>query len=300
MTTFFTVSYKNDLDRFILLRETIERFYTGTANHIVVVPKNDYVLFKNAIHDSNVSIETQNDFVDSRYYDKSIYKYIEKYIPKQSWRFHALAGKPGWIIQQIVKLSIPKIVDNGAVVIIDSDFFFTQKFSDSDLGLTNNKRFLFKAFPTSESGMHRKFMKHSRDTLKTPEGPTNFHYLTGLVVWYPEYVKALTNYIETTHSQYWQESLYNQTVISEYSLYGVYLEEIKKPIDLTLKPAPPFFIAWDETSYKDFIENPDKQLANNIIGVIQSNLGHQVSEYRTAVSNRLLNTNLAGQHNTTP
>jgi len=300
MATGFTVSYKDDLSRFILLRETIKRFYNGTADHIVAVPKGDYLQFKKAIQDSRVQVVIQNDFVDSKYYCKWVFKLIETFATQQSWRFKKLAGKPGWIIQQIVKLSIPNIIDDGAVIIIDSDFFFTQEFCDSDLGLTDNAKFLFKAYPETESGMHRDHMTVSRKTLNAPKAPTDHHYLTGLVVWYPEYVEALTDYIEKTHNQGWQEALYNQESISEYSLYGVYLEQIHKPADLIIKAAPNFFIAWDELSYNAFIENPKVQLADNIIGVIQSNLGHQVDEYRTAISNGLLANTLNKSHKTVP
>ena len=42
--TFFTSSYRRDIERFVLLRESIRRFYHGEARHFVVVPRED-ILF---------------------------------------------------------------------------------------------------------------------------------------------------------------------------------------------------------------------------------------------------------------
>lgn len=65
--TFFTPSYRLDVERFMLLHKSIKRFYQGNAQHIVIVPKEDVPVFKKISGDENIEILVQNDFVASIY-----------------------------------------------------------------------------------------------------------------------------------------------------------------------------------------------------------------------------------------
>ena len=60
--TFWTPSYRNDADRFALLRKSIREFYSDSAKHIVVVPREDISIFKKILKDdSNVELLIQNE-----------------------------------------------------------------------------------------------------------------------------------------------------------------------------------------------------------------------------------------------
>ena len=103
---FFTPSYRNDLERLVILRQSIKHFVKESLIHYVIVLKEDFYSFKEKIsNDKLVIILKQNDFIKKQFYPSKLYSLVNKVLPNQSWRLNKIAGKPGWIIQQIVKLS---------------------------------------------------------------------------------------------------------------------------------------------------------------------------------------------------
>jgi len=127
---FFTPSYHNDLERLVILRQSIKRFVKESLIHYVIVPKEDFYVFKEKFSDDKlVIILKQNDFIKTQFYPSKLYSLVNKVLPNQSWRLNKIAGKPGWIQQQIIKLSIPEIVKEDVAIILDSDIFFIKPFS---------------------------------------------------------------------------------------------------------------------------------------------------------------------------
>lgn len=278
--TFWTPSYRNDADRFTLLRKSIREFYSDSAKHIVVVPQEDVSLFKRIImHDENVELLVQNDFVNPVFYPSRLYGYIEKLFPNQTWRFKNISGCSGWIIHIIVKLSMPKMISDGVVVLIDSDVFFTKRFSNKDLDIISNDNILIKDYPKAESGKHRRHMEQSRKTLAIEAGSTDYHYMSTPDIWYPEYVKKLQDHLETLYKRPWQEALFEIGNISSSTLYGVFVDEVLKPASLRIRPPLPYYIAWDQKSYDEFMMHPEKCCADKLSAVIQSNINCSVNDY---------------------
>jgi len=288
--TFWTPSYRNDAERFSLLRNSIRYFYEDSCQHIVLVPKKDVALFKQLNKgDADLVIREQEEFVHPRFYPSFFSKLVKYLAPSQSWRVEKFNGKSGWIQQQIIKLCLPQVVDSGPVLIIDSDTFFVNPLSKKKLGLCEEGRFLLKDCPTTESGRHRNHMERSRKTLGLPAGSTEHHYMTSPQIWYPDFVTSLRKHLEKSYQLDWQLALYKSRNISEYLLYGLYIEEMLKPENLLIKAPLPYYIAWDEQSYTNMIANPRACITNNFSIVVQSNLGHEINEYQhildTAKSN---------------
>lgn len=286
--TFFTPSYRGDLERFVLLRESVRRFYHGKARHFVVVPREDILLFKRALKADNVEIAVQNDFVDSYYYPHKWYPLLKRFIPNQAWHFQAYAGRQGWIIQQIVKLSLPEIVTEGAIAILDSDIVFIRPFDNSDLEIEGDKRILVRDEPKTESGKHRKYMEKARRLLGLPLGSTGHHYMAYPAIWYTDWVRELRRYIESTYGKSWQRVLYEANSISEYQLYGVFIEEILKPFNLKIRLKPFHYGIWDHDDLKRFMSGEliiDKRDLHDkpLCVAVQSNLQIPVDEYKKQI-----------------
>ena len=279
--TFLTPSYVNDAERFSLLRNSIKFFYEDQHQHIVLVPSKDVGLFKKLNKgDTDLIIRVQEEFVHPRFYPNFISKFIHYLAPSQSWRFEKFNGKSGWIQQQIIKLCLPELVNSGAVVIVDSDTFFVSPFSYKSLGLDKKGKSLLKDTPKTESGRHREHMMRSREILGLPPGSTEHHYMTSPQIWYPEFVSLLRKHLEKTYKLDWQLALHKSRNISEYLLYGLFIEELIKPEGLLVKTPLPYYIAWDEESYTQVIAEPSLCIANNFSIVVQSNIGHETSEYK--------------------
>lgn len=107
---FLTVSYRNDLARFLLLKESIDRFCDSDYMHYVVIPKSDEKRFRVALKNygvgrdnSKLEILFQEDFILNIYYPNLPFSFLASVVPTQSWRFKKYLGRPGWIRQQIIK-----------------------------------------------------------------------------------------------------------------------------------------------------------------------------------------------------
>ncbi|WP_306536994.1 DUF6492 family protein [Geobacter sp.] len=280
---FLTPSYSGDLERFLLLRESIQRFFHESCNHYVVVPREDRHSFERCA-DSGVQVLVQEDFVPKYYYPTQGYRILSRLLPKaHKWRFHHLGGRPGWITQQVVKISAPEIVPTAdAVVIIDSDVVFMRHFSSVDLHLIDDP-VLVRITPQSESAKQREHFEKARQILQLPSGPTEHHYMGWPAIWYREWILAMRKYIENLHGIKWQRVLYDHGVFSEYTIYGTFIEEILRPEKLKILETPFHHLIWDETSYEIFRSGHAEIPAEKLAVTIQSNIKIDPSEYRELV-----------------
>lgn len=278
----FTPSYAPDIDRAKWLRKSIERFYNGEATHIFAIPKHDRRLFINNLGSNNIEYIDQEELVDPIFYPKPIYKIIKKIAPSQVWRFEKSGGRPGWIIQQIAKLASPKIIKDNPIVFLDSDVFFIRDFGANTLNLENQSRTLIRITPRDEAAKHRKRIERARNFLALPSGATEHNYMGSPVIWHPDWALQLHSHIENVHNKYWQQALFDARYISEYSLYGIFVEEVIKPKRITINETPYYHIVWDRESFERFkVGVFDKAAApeSKICVIVQSNLDISVTEY---------------------
>lgn len=282
--TFFSPSYIGDLERAIWLRRSVETFFNGNATHIITVPNGDIPAFRRALgQQKDVQLIPQEEFVDSYYYPDLLFRLASRLAPSQLWRLKTHAGKSGWIIQQIVKLNCSQIIKDGAVVFLDSDLFFFRHFGLRDLGIDNSQRVLVRILPDSESAKHRHHIINSRLILDAPPGNTDYTYMGFPAIWYVDWLNQLHKHLENVSGKHWQKALFDVKFgISEYTIYGVFIDEILKPRELYIREEPYNLIAWDHASFdnlKSAMLQNEKIPNNKISLVIQSNIGIPTSEY---------------------
>lgn len=280
---FFTPSYRGDLERVRMLRKSIRHFAHEKLKHYVIVPQEDFDIFRTALSDDDgVVLLKQNDYIDAMFYQGSLYRFIKSILPSsQHWRLSRYEGRPGWILQQIIKLSIPDILaDEDAALVLDSDVFFIKPFSVQDLvGSAEVDRVLVRLQPTDESAMHRDYMAKAREILALPVGETNFHYMSYPFVYYKDWGRSLLAYIEQKHDVSWQRVLFNAIWFSEYCTYGIYIEEILMPDRLRIIEKPFYTGIWDRQDFDAFIEGKLNYNENTFCIVVQSNLSISPKNY---------------------
>jgi hypothetical protein len=287
-TTFFTPSYINDLDRAIWMRRSINRFSKDACRHIIAVPRSDVTAFQEALRgDKHVEIVCQEDAVSKIFYPDWVYRAIRRLAKSQLWRFESHAGRAGWIVQQIVKLNCIHWVPNGAVVFIDSDLIFTRPFSIQDLGIEETTRTLVRITPKDEASRHRAHINNARNILSLPDGPSDHKYMAFPAIWYTDWIEQLHRYLEETRKTDWQSALHIAKHISEYTIYGTFVEEVLRPEKLAVRTKPFHKIIFDRASFDELKSSPKdfNNPANNYLAlVVQSNLGISVSEYENILS----------------
>jgi len=283
-TTFFTPSYINDLDRAVWMRRSINKFAKAEYRHFIAVPRRDIPAFKQALRgDRQVEIVCQEDAVSETFYPDWLYRIASRFAKSQLWRLDSHAGRAGWIIQQIVKLNCIHWVTDGAVAFIDSDLVFTKPFDAKDLGIEDAARTLVRVTPKDEASRHRAHINHAREILSLASGPSDHHYMAYPAIWYTDWIKQLHRYLEETSRTDWQSALHAAEHISEYSIYGVFVEEVLKPANLIVRTEPFHRIVWDRASFdelKSRMKSSDNLVGkNHLTLVVQSNLGITVSDY---------------------
>lgn len=285
LATFFSPSYIGDLDRMVWLRHSIEAFHTPPTRHIIAVPKCDLRTFKNTLGSSGeIELVCQEDFVDSAFYPDWLYRLTKKIAPDQAWRLHSRAGKSGWIIQQIVKLASTRIVKQGAIVFLDSDIFFYRPFSlPNDLGIREGEKILVRILPEEEGAKHRHHINNARRFFDLPDGSTDTTYMGFPAIWHTDWLEKMQHHIEQLKGKPWQAALLEVDFpISEYTLYGVFIDEVLKPAQLTIRDQPFNLIAWDRPSFETLrsdILHGHPLPADRLTLCIQSNINIPIQEY---------------------
>ena len=184
------------------------------------------------------------------YYPDLLYKLVATLAPSQTWRVDLRGGLPGWMVQQIIKLNCMHWVGDGALVLVDSDVIFTRPFTLADLGLDGADRTLVRITPLSESSRHRRTLQRSRRLLGLPDGPTEHHYMSSPTVWYTDWADKLKAHLQQVSGMNWQRALFLAQEFSEYTLYGLFVEEVLKPDGLQVRTRPLHRIVHDLTSFR--------------------------------------------------
>jgi hypothetical protein len=281
---FFTPSYRNDLERLLILRQSIKLFIKESLRHYVIVPKNDFDIFKKSFADDNdVMILKQEDFVPKYFYPTYLYSSIKKLCPNQTWRFNKIAGRPGWIIQQIVKLCIPEIISEDVAIILDSDVLFIKPVSIYETFHNTTHKSLTRIHLSVGSAMHSEYVSRSRVILKLPVGNANLHYMSWPAIWYKDWVVELQEYLFCLYKSSWQEVLYKANIFSEYNLYGIFIEEVLKPKNLSIIDYPLYTGIWHKEDFNRLIKSDLSVQDQTLCVVIQSNMGIPVNQYKEKI-----------------
>jgi hypothetical protein len=290
VTNFLSPSYVNDLERFMLLRRSIRRFASTPVHHVVAVPAKDMRVFEARLRDDQgVTVVPQQQFVSSIYYAAAWAGWLRRALGPYGWRLTRpqYAGRPGWIIQQIVKLSTPEIFGNERAVIVDSDLVFVRPFGNADFSPSRSGRLLLRVEPDTESAMHREHMRTARQLLALPPGADEHHYMAFPNIWYGDWVRALRAAIEMSSGKPWQQALFDTPTFSEYLLYGVFVEETLRPAEMQVRRRPFHVGIWNQADLAAFLQEPVGYLrarGNHPLAlVVQSNLNMPVGAYEGAV-----------------
>lgn len=286
---FFTPSYLGDLERLLLLRASMRKFYRGRGRHVVAVPESDLPQFRRALAGDDAELVSQQSLVDHRFFPTRLYQLVARYAPGQAWRLQKQGGKGGWIIQQIAKLNAKSLRERGPIAVLDSDIFFFRPFDDTDL-LEEEGRVLVRILPAQESGRHRKHIASARRLLRLPEGSTEHHYMSCPAILHAEWLHELCLYLEDDDGTTWQEVLLKEATLSEYSIYGTFVEEILKPADIVIRDRSFNHMLWDNESYERFFADPMAVVATDpskVCVVVQSALKVPVSKYHVQLQSIL-------------
>ena len=235
--TLVTPSYRNDLPLFADLHRSVLRLTDESVMHYVVVPSGDVGLFA-SMAGLRCIIVPEESLYPAHYKAIHTVNRTIRFLPRvpSHARIAAINTKRsfrpvrGWIMQQALKMEICRQLDADMVLLIDSDVELVRPVSESSLSRGGRAR-LYKRPGEIDSHLPRHMQWHtvSRQLLGLP--PAQFpapDYISSFCVWEPCVVRAMLTRIEQVTGQPWMDAVTGQRAFSEWTLYGVFAEEVMK------------------------------------------------------------------------
>jgi hypothetical protein len=214
-----TPSYAPDFQRCQLLAWSIGEFVQPPFQHYIIVDRRDYGLFR-LLNNAHTRVLT-----------------VESVLPWWIWRepfwgkfWLSLKTRPmrNWILQQIVKIAVAQQITEDVAVFIDSDVTFVRPFALTSLTRSGELR-LFRDDIGNETQrqMHHKWHQSASKLLNLPNiNPAVPDYIGNLITWKKTNVVQMCDYLEQISGRGWIETLGNVWNLSEYVLYGTYIDRV--------------------------------------------------------------------------
>lgn len=218
-----TPTYAPDLAFAKLLCRSIDRYVTGIDEHLLVIDKRDKKIFQSLT----------NDYRKLVIKEEILPNWLIPPIIGRRWWF-SLRSLPvrGWIVQQMVKLSMLEISQADIFIFADSDVVFIRKFNVQHI-VKDNKIALYGGSlkPIDQKDpRHITWYRNARALFHLPQQEhvhLNKDYITQLVCWRREVLQALIDTIKNNNNQKdWRITLARCLDFSEYILYGIFVEEV--------------------------------------------------------------------------
>jgi len=209
-----TPSFRLDADRCALLLESIDRHVAAHVKHYLVIDRRDVPLFK-PIVSSRTQILVVEDIVPN---------WLIR-IPgiRRFWLSLRTPPVKNWILQQLVKLSIPSVVRENVLLYADSDVFFVRSFEPRELERDGKVPLFREVGQKGLISFNDKWQAVASGLLGLPvESGCDTNFIGNVITWRRANVLAMCEHIERQFGRRWQRSVVPLNVFSEYILYGLY------------------------------------------------------------------------------
>lgn len=221
-----TKSYSGDFEMCRTLCASVDR-HMPDVTHYLVIDKRDRALFAPLETGRRRVLETEDflpEFASLRAFGRRWW--LSPYGPPAR----------GWIYQQFAKIAVVATLPEPAIVIVDSDVVFMRAIDPARL-LRDGRTRLWRAPGASQGPKHRPWHRAAARLLGLP--PQDYFgadYITNLVTWRPEVVRAMTDRIRRSTRLPWRVAASWRPRFSEYIVYGVFADHVEGAHQATLFP----------------------------------------------------------------
>ncbi len=212
-----TPSYALDFERCKLLVESVERCLIDDTKHYIVVDRRDLDLFKQ-LTSSKVHLLIVEELLPVNFFR----------IPglKKWWMSLRVFPIRNWILQQLVKISVCDSIDENVLVFCDSDNTFIRAFDMRSCLMRNNHLALLKV--NFQNKDVNEWIEASKKIFGIEDKIIHpATYVSNMITWYKPNILKMQSYIEEINGENWIDVLCRYKNISEYMLYGIFVEYIQ-------------------------------------------------------------------------
>ncbi len=220
-----TPSFRGDAEIFSDLHRSVLEFTPHDTVHHVFVPHRDKHLFAR-YEGPRCRVRTKSEVMPRRYVRVRGDDFVNSLRPWPPVR--------GWITQQAVKIAASAHIDADVVLLADSDVVLVRPVH-ADRFTADGRRALYREPKGVTAEMERHVIWHrvAHDLLGLPPAspPPLPDYVSPLNFWEPSAVRAMQRRIRETSGRDWLDAFTSELHISEFILYGVFIDEIASPAD---------------------------------------------------------------------
>jgi hypothetical protein len=230
-----TPSYAPDFDSFAFLHQSVVEYADVDVVHYVVVPDEDLPLFA-TLRSKRMVLIGYRELLPASFVSTVWFAHAVARIPRapRGARFIAVnLRRPwpplrGWLLQQIVKLSMAMRIECDTLLVIDSDVQLIQPIAEAMFASKDAVRFYRKPEGISADMVrHVRWHDNARRLLSvdTDVSPPYNDPIGSLVSWDPRIVQQCTRLLADVSSRPWETAVSREWEFSEYVLYGEFLAE---------------------------------------------------------------------------
>jgi hypothetical protein len=215
-----TPSFAPDFELCVALNRSVLENAPDTVQHHIIVPRSDLKLF-GRLGGPRTHIRCEADFLP------------RAFVPVPFSNFTVNLGRPfppvrGWILQQVIKLAAVAAAEDDVVLVVDSDVEFVRPFTAEMFIRDGKVRFYGKPKQIDERlPRHMAWHRVARVLLglRPVEPPFTDYIPSSLVSWDPRIVKQMLARVTATTGRPWPTAIAGQLHFSEWTLYGVFVDE---------------------------------------------------------------------------
>jgi hypothetical protein len=277
--TIITPTYKNDLERFILLRESFERCGVDIP-HVAVVHDEDMPLFKDIPFRNNLRLVSTREVLPASIEERRITPFYRRRHPYHWIKPRNLSG---WATQQIAKLNAPTYVDTEAIVTLDSDTFFVDRVQDSEFFAADGNLHLYEDDAGFTVEVIR-WLSQSMEVFNQPLNQPAYRHIFQPLPMHCEVMRSMTDRLEAMYGKPWYDVFIHKN-LTEYTTYGVYCRFVNDMKHVTPVYPPFSLIYWIGDHLEGYSDTlPQRVRAEGAkVVCINSAIGRPVGEYREVV-----------------
>jgi hypothetical protein len=213
-----TPSYWKDYERCAMLVESVDRWVDAGVRHHLVIARRDVPLFRPLLNRRTQLIVVEDIIPGWLFRVPGLRRF---------WLSLRTLPVRNWILQQIVKLSVPAVVSEDVLLYADSDMFFVEPY-DPRLFEREGRVPLF--VETGQRGLianNDTWHAVAARLLGLPvQTDYDTNYVNQLVCWRRERAIEALRRIEAVQRSSWTRAVASLSTFSEYTLYGVFVAEM--------------------------------------------------------------------------
>jgi hypothetical protein len=235
-TCFVTPTYRGDLERFVLLRDSIVAFGQGDVPHYALINTEDVELLESLRLRSVIPIPSADLLTPPIEARRLAYarqggrrwKRFKRSVNKRTGWFDD-ARYHGWQIQQVLKLQVPTRLQHEVYVSFDSDIVVAAPFSAQDFVRDDRVVLYERPVVVRDGAKPNRWYTNACRLIGHPQpvagGTVHYDYVAQPFVFEKRVILLLQAWLEQRYRRPWWESLFAEPLgaWSEFMIYGAFL-----------------------------------------------------------------------------